>query len=222
MLTTMPLHFMQVLQLPPWLLKILEGMRRRDILHHKDFYLASTTTDPVSGLTTWRWNKSGTFSSASAYRVISDPGVWSTRHTVLWRIKAPPRVKVFLWLLTADRLLTQTNLMRRGWPSIQACQGCSNNAVEDTNHLFVHCELAQQLWSRIVIHYTLPPISFRDEITDFWQDNRAIPNWDLIWAATSWTIWKERNARIFSAIRTSPDRLLPHICLAVQNWNNMA
>ncbi|KAJ3687618.1 hypothetical protein LUZ61_016782 [Rhynchospora tenuis] len=306
-LTAMPLYYMQVIKLPPWLLKTLEGIRRRffwkgkekclgghclvnwhkcclpkengglgiinlatqnqalltkwlwklqaepystwsnsirtlygttdirmlredtslshglrDILSLQDFYLASTTANTVTGLPTWRWTQSGSFSSSSAYRVLSDCGIRSPTYELLWKLKSPPRVKVFLWLLLADRLLTQTNLILRGWPSIQACQCCSSNAQESANHLFLHCDLARQLWMAIQVRFALPSISYTVEISEFWQANRTIQDWDIIWAATSWSIWKERNARIFSSLHTAPARIVPQICMAVDNWKNMA
>ncbi|KAJ3698414.1 hypothetical protein LUZ61_002119 [Rhynchospora tenuis] len=128
------------------------------------------------------------FSFSSAYRTLSDSGIRSTYNESLWKMKVPPRVKVFLWLLLADRLLTQVNLMLRGWPSIQECKCCQTHVLETTGHLFVLCDFAQQLWTAIQQHYNLPIISVHDNPLDFWRLNRAHADWDIIWASTSWSI----------------------------------
>ncbi|KAJ3699454.1 hypothetical protein LUZ61_003159 [Rhynchospora tenuis] len=189
----------------------------QDILHYNDFFSFSTCFSGSSQRLTWKWSSTGVYSSASAYRMLADPGLRSPFHKIIWKIKAPPKVQIFLWLLLLDRVLTQQNLARRNWPSIAACQYCSQGCVETSMHLFVHCVFAKQIWTLLQVRFNLPLLSFTSDLSAFWLLNRATigPSWDIFWAAGSWAIWKERNRRIFRN-SSMPAPLLLH---SIQNKN---
>jgi hypothetical protein len=54
----------------------------------------------------WSFNSSGKYSVQSLYAVIYHRGVVPRFVHVVWKICIPPRVQVFLWLLSSNRLLT--------------------------------------------------------------------------------------------------------------------
>ncbi|KAJ3707671.1 hypothetical protein LUZ61_011376 [Rhynchospora tenuis] len=305
-LMALPLHFMQVLKLPPWLIRHLKGIRRRffwkgnskclgghclvnwskcclpkangglgilDLqrqnqalllkwlwkLKHDPYSVWSSTvqllygtldinqliSSPVSyGLTDilqqgpffnislvdanptaiWKWTANGIFSSSSAYGVLSNTGTISKFHHALWKVKSPPRVKIFLWLLLQDRLLTQQNLMVRGWPSPASCPCCSSGLLETTDHLFLHCNYASLVWSLVQLRFRLPSLNHTLGIDDFWLSQRpsGLKIWDIIWAATTWNIWKERNRRIFSNCSLPVHLLLKEILVNIDTWKKFA
>ncbi|KAJ3691188.1 hypothetical protein LUZ61_020352 [Rhynchospora tenuis] len=307
-LTAMPLHFMQAIRLPAWLLKHLEGLRRsffwkgkskclgghclvawskcclpkengglgifsldlqnqallskwlwklttqqnslwtstisdlfgttnlqllsahelisiglRDILRNMDFFSASVTIATDQSLT-WRWTSQGTYTANSAYKVLADTGVRCLYQARLWKTKVPPKIKIFLWLLLQDRLLTQENLILRGWPTIQSCTTCRSLVMETSIHLFIQCPFAHRLWDLIQDHYNLPVLLFTSNLLDFWLQNRTIigTQWDIIWAAVCWGLWKERNARIFSSESSNLFILLREIVSTVEFWKHLA
>ncbi|KAJ3701347.1 hypothetical protein LUZ61_005052 [Rhynchospora tenuis] len=115
----------------------------KEILLFKDFFLASITTDVNSHATLWRWTSSEIYSSSSAYSILVDPGIRSSYYLVLWKLNIPPRVKIFIWLLLQDRLLTQHNLNIQNWPTNDGCPCCPGNALETSLHLFLLCPLAK-------------------------------------------------------------------------------
>ena len=49
----------------------------------------------------------------------------------------PLKIKIFLWLLKQDKILTKSNLMKKGWNSDTTYHFCGD--FETTNHLFVTC-----------------------------------------------------------------------------------
>lgn len=57
---------------------------------------------------TWRWSSGGRFSMAETYGCLFDNGVMNSCNLCLetWKVLAPQRVRVFLWLLGQSRLLT--------------------------------------------------------------------------------------------------------------------
>ncbi|KAJ1698769.1 hypothetical protein LUZ63_007281 [Rhynchospora breviuscula] len=195
----------------------------KDILRNMEFFSASIVTD-ANHSSTWRWTNHGFFSSNSAYKVLADTGVWCPYQARLWKIKAPPKVKVFLWLLLQDRLLTQDNLVVRGWPAIQSYTTCHLEVMETVVHLFIQCPFARSIWDLIQVHYNFSVLSFSSSIVDFWLQNRAIigKQWDIIWAAVSWALWKERNARIFSSDISNRHLLLREIVACLDIWKHNA
>jgi hypothetical protein len=58
----------------------------------------------------WQYNSSGVYSSQSLYRVINFRGVLPVFVPVVWKLRVPPRIHFFLWLLSNDKLLTRNNL----------------------------------------------------------------------------------------------------------------
>ncbi|KAJ3701224.1 hypothetical protein LUZ61_004929 [Rhynchospora tenuis] len=197
----------------------------QDILRFKDFYMASTVPVPNSlNSCSWRWTTSGIYTSASAYSILADPGLRCEYHSKLWKLKAPPRVKIFLWLLLQDRLLTQQNLNIRNWPAIESCICCTGNILETSSHLFVHCPFARSIWDISQICLNLPFLCFPLDIKSFWLENRSRLRqpWDTIWAAVTWTLWKERNNRIFNGKSKTAFLLFREIRSLIGFWKTMA
>ena len=59
----------------------------------------------------------------------------------IWKIKAPPRVEIFGWLVLWNRILTMDNLRRRGRIEVNGCLMClSDEGLVD--HLMLNCKIA--------------------------------------------------------------------------------
>lgn len=56
----------------------------------------------------------------------------------IWKIKAPPRVKIFIWIMLRNKILTMDNLIKRGWQTPNRCILCKQ-AAESVQHLFATC-----------------------------------------------------------------------------------
>jgi hypothetical protein len=52
----------------------------------------------------------------------------------LWKVKIHLKIKVFLWLLYREEILTKDNLVKRNWRGIEKC--CFCNSYETIQHLF--------------------------------------------------------------------------------------
>ncbi|KAJ3699256.1 hypothetical protein LUZ61_002961 [Rhynchospora tenuis] len=196
----------------------------KEILSFKDFYNASLLSVLDTQQSVWKWTSSGIYSSASAYSILADPGVRSSYYTLLWNLKIPPKVKIFLWVLLLDRVLTQQNLLVRNWPSIPACKCCDHGTFETSSHLFVLCNYARRVWTLIQIRFSLPLLILAPDLEELWLQNRASVghSWDIIWAAVTWAILKERNRRIFSNKSLPPNLLMAEICAAISAWLSSA
>ena len=77
----------------------------------------------------------------------------------IWKTKVPPQVSFFVWTAAMDRILTMQNLRRRHVMVIDWCDMCKVSG-ESTDHLFLHCPIATDLWSCMFslfgLHWVMP------------------------------------------------------------------
>jgi hypothetical protein len=78
----------------------------------------------------------------------------------IWKSKMPLKIKVFMWLINQNAILTKDNLMRRNWQGDLSCSFCNLN--ESINFMFFDCHLARYVWSLIawVVGAVCRPTSF--------------------------------------------------------------
>ncbi|XP_078170733.1 uncharacterized protein LOC144564966 [Carex rostrata] len=103
---------------------------------------------------TWRWASNGSFTVRSAYKAIKNGPRVATNTHIPWSIKAPPRFKVFAWIMTLNRILTIDNLIKKGMHIVNRCVMCKN-ALETVKHLFGECQTAKALYREVRAAYQL-------------------------------------------------------------------
>lgn len=149
------------------------------------------------------------FTVGGAYNVIITHGDDSiqvpTAPCVIRNQIIPLNVSLFVWRLLRSRLPTRTNLYRCGilQENDQLCvAGCG--IPESADHLFTRYPLVVSLWSRIlewIGFQTIQPGNVSDHLLQFESlagfSKAKCSLLTLIWCATLWTLWKERNDRIF-------------------------
>jgi hypothetical protein len=69
------------------------------------------TTDSDSLL--WKFEPNGVFSVKSMYVVINFRGIVSVQVHSVWKLKIPPKIQFFLWLVVHNKILTRDNLVKR-------------------------------------------------------------------------------------------------------------
>lgn len=183
----------------------------------------------------WRWSpEEGGFFSVSSYKILEGivllEGGSIVLHqwvfTNLWKSPAPSKVVAFSWMAILDRIPTRSNLVIRhvltqGENSRCVMCGCE---METTSHLFLHCEFASLIWRKVFDWLGINFITPQDLFTHFacWSDEakpRRIRKacW-LVWNATIWMIWKERNARIFKFQTKHFDEVVDEIKAVAWFW----
>jgi hypothetical protein len=164
----------------------------------------------------WVWipDDGGVFSVKSAYAILEklfleEGGVSVFNEwifSLLWKSPAPSKVVAFLWSLLLDRIPTRANLDIRHIldpDSSLLCVLCGRY-VETSTHLFLHCDVTSLIWRGILNWLEINFITPQNLFVHFgcWDSEvsskRLKKGFWLIWHATIWTIWKERNARIFN------------------------
>ena len=133
--------------------------------------LTTVTLNPARDNFVWDGHKNGIFSVQSMYHLLmNNPN--SNRSKMLWRLKLPLKIKVFLWNLCRGAILTKDNLARRRWNGSLTCSFCNNN--ESIHHLFFDCYIAKSIWR--IIYFALKidmPISI-NHIIGSWESNNAL------------------------------------------------
>lgn len=84
---------------------------------------------------TWSFSSNGKFSVQSLYAVINHRGVKPVYVHTVWKLRIPPRVQIFLWLLSKNKLLTQDNLAKRRDVQVKTFLFCTE--LETICHCFL-------------------------------------------------------------------------------------
>ena len=97
----------------------------------------------------WVWS-GPIFTTRAAYRLLRDQEYLEDplilqRCRLVWKRRLPLKIKVFAWLLLRRRLMTRSRLQRMVPDAPVECPLCAR-AVEDCQHLFFICPLAQTVW----------------------------------------------------------------------------
>jgi hypothetical protein len=113
---------------------------------------------------------------------------------IIWKAEIPLKIKVFMWLLSKNAILTKDNMIKKNWQGDQHCKFCDQ--YENINHLFFDCSLARYAWSLTawVIHADCRPTNI-DQFW-FWCGKYMPRNTNLHMvglAAFCWSIWLMRN-----------------------------
>ena len=124
------------------------------------------------------------------------------RHKKIWKINVPLKIKIFLWFLQKEVILTKDNLARKNWKGSQKYVLCNLN--ESIQHLFLDCHYARMVWRMVYLATGLTqPRSIR-HMFGSWLSNQNNKSRNLIWvgvAALCWAIWRTRNDIIFHRIK---------------------
>lgn len=103
------------------------------------------------------------------------------------------------------------------------CVMC-NGAEESSIHLFLHCEVASLVWSKLMLwldwHFVIPPnlfVHWECWSRRSWNKNR-LRGWWLIWITTIWVLWKVRNDKIFNDINHEVDEIVEEVKVLSWRW----
>lgn len=147
----------------------------------------------------WKWSSQATFSSADTYKhlctsVAGNVDPWN----VIWKAHVPQRVRVFLWLLWHDKLLTNS-VRRRHMTNNEFCPLCCSG-METRIHMIRDCSFSRRIWESVVpVHYqgVFFSLPFEEWFLGNLQNENNLMFWDLDWKSVfgilGWLLWKHRN-----------------------------
>lgn len=139
---------------------------------------------------TWSMHSTGRFTVSSAYFTLQNvPTIRSTVSNI-WNLRAPPRYKIFAWLLIHRKILTAENLMKIGYHFPSICYMCRQNE-ESIHHMFNECTQARMLYEGVIRNQH----HHRDTIAMI--HGRASKKERELILIAQFTLWRERCCRIF-------------------------
>jgi hypothetical protein len=134
------------------------------------------------------------------------------------KAKAPPHCKFFIWLVHLDRCWTSERLQRHNLQSNGPCALCSQEAGT-IHHLLLSCIYAKEVWykllRRVGFWYLMPvqqPLMAGWWIQQWKRVAKELPKGlDTFVCLVCWSIWKERNARVFNNKSLQAARLVDDV-----------
>jgi hypothetical protein len=103
------------------------------------------TKDPNGHV--WLLHSSSNYSVRSFYGIVNNDGVVLIHTLAVWKLHIPPRIHIFMWLLSNDKLQTRDNLSKRRPVEDGSCLFC--NEQESARHVLFVCVVAKQVWTVI-------------------------------------------------------------------------
>jgi len=88
----------------------------------------------------------------------------------VWGLKIPPRVQVFLWLLSNNKLLTRDSLSKRKKP-LQTKLACSVGS-ETIHHHFFDCCVAMETWNSCAAILNIQGAHSFEAVARWWISNK--------------------------------------------------
>ncbi|XP_078178597.1 uncharacterized protein LOC144572798 [Carex rostrata] len=129
----------------------------------------------------------------------------------IWKLKIPPTVRVFGYLLLHGRLLTHDVMINRGLSCDTQCEVCHQCPLETAKHLFFQCGHARQVWRLLSSMLGFNLLQTGDTVQAIVSNSgracqRRIPRsqWGTLFFAVCWFIWRNRNRKKFDGIESDP------------------
>ena len=155
----------------------------------------------------WKPRLSGEFAVRSFYCALQDSNRPKFPWKSIWGVKAPRRISFFIWTAAKGQILTRDNLMKRRHVLAGWCCLCKNQ-WETGAHLLIHCEVATALWGFVFQKFGIQwvlPANIVDLLFGWynWLGKHSSDTWNLVPLCLMWTLWQERNRRIFEDLEKS-------------------
>ncbi|GAU39392.1 hypothetical protein TSUD_295470 [Trifolium subterraneum] len=178
----------------------------------------------------WMWcpDPSIGYSVRSAYHLLTHliPVTLAAHNDVIWNKVVPLKLSLFAWRLLNNRLPSKENLNRRGMhleDSELCLGGCG--VAETIDHLVVGCDMSSSLWIKILnwlgIFGPLPNV-VTDHVSQFCNifpiGKVSQIEFQVIWLACCWSIWKKRNNRLLAYKELSLETLVENVKITSWRW----
>jgi len=151
-------------------------------------------------------------------------GEVDVRMTELWKTKLPLKIKIFLWMLYHDRVLTGDQLKIRKGKGSERCKYCGK--LETRNHIFFNCNIAQMIWVwvRVSLRWFERPISIQNFEDIMGINFGAVRDSSVffILASVTWSLWKTRNNWVFNNNLIKSPKAIAYMVLGfLSQWKKL-
>jgi len=158
----------------------------------------------------------GSYSPKEGYLVIYSahkPPASDWWWNALWKLRAPPKDKLFMWCILRNKAPTGDNLQKQSYFGPTWCILCKQ-ASESIEHLFLLCPISISLWHNVLANLHLP---------NRWHGANILEAWQSRWSAAHltkirnlhplicWCIWLQRNKLIFTGTASLWPQAIAHL-----------
>jgi hypothetical protein len=144
----------------------------------------------------------------------------------IWKNRATPKAKFFVWLAVKGRIWTTERRFRHGLQDTSTpCEICLQEE-ETADHILLQCVAAREVWhmcrERLEMNYEEP--TRESTIQEWWTTERSKlrgkerKDFDCFVCTTSHALWKNRNAWVFGDVRRQ-HRPLTLAALVAEEYN---
>lgn len=166
----------------------------------------------------WKSN-SDSFTSAAVYQKITDdvlvPGNWM----LIWKLKVPPRVKLFLWQGEHNKLPTYDILKQRSMIDDSICRWCKQSEESQT-HLFFNCSFANLAWTILKQWFGIN--SLDGDFKSFIDCFVSSPSGSICLASMFWSVWLAQNDMVFRGVKDEDKSIESSIKFRAFTWARAA
>ncbi|XP_019159923.1 PREDICTED: uncharacterized protein LOC109156526 [Ipomoea nil] len=168
----------------------------------------------------WHGDPRGVYSVKSGYRLVvgdyQQNNETFTKWLPLWKLKIPPKWRIFLWRAISDILPTTTNLLMKRVDVDPRCAMCGI-FHENTMHALVLCDLAKNIWDKS--NLTIPNIVTNVFHVWFGELLKILDSDGMLYAAAIlYNIWRARNRAVWEATLPRPETVLKAAAAAKLAW----
>ncbi|XP_020871723.1 uncharacterized protein LOC9299799 [Arabidopsis lyrata subsp. lyrata] len=180
--------------------------------------LAAVVLDNVTGAKdrlSWGECADGKFTVKSAYsqltRMETPKQSMSVFFQRIWRVGAPERIRLFLWLVAHQAIMTNAERYRRHLGDTEICQVCKGG-TETIIHALRDCPAMEGIWTRTVPLRKRQSF-FASSLLEWLYANlgdeteRDGSKWSTKFAVSVWWGWKWRCGNVFGSNGRCRDRV---------------
>lgn len=172
----------------------------------------------------WKLDGNGNFSTKSFIHSLWGNECPSSQ-AAIWKYWAPPKVIHLSWLVASCKLPTRGYLSKIGVLSKNEsfCPFCSV-AIETVDHALFWCNRVWRIWSSLLGKFNIYGCMPKrlDDFVPSWKGLMPkgwdIKLWMLIGFGTIWTLWSERNNKIFSNKMLKEEDVLNLLWVRIGRW----
>lgn len=159
----------------------------------------------------WKGATKGGFSMKYALQIMREDEhiPVNPKWDLVWKMAIQQRVKTFVWLILHDRLLCNSNRLKRNLTDDPGCPRCSLNADETLLHMLRDCPAARAIWNSVGSTAGAPGFYMGN------LENWIICNikaeglgfsdkWPTCFALSLWWNWRWRNCLVFGRQQDIP------------------
>lgn len=167
----------------------------------------------------WKWSPKGVLTVKSTYARLSNNDRGEA-YSKIWKAKLPYKIKIFLWLVENEAILTKDNMVKRTWLGDPSCRFCTES--ESIQHLFFTCSTAKVIWS--IVACSIGANDLPNSLSQYWAwCEKWIPTsiqlHAFVLAGMCWATWKARNKACFeNKLIKHPAEIVCHACSLLIFW----